>query len=94
MVMTQSAGYNISMAYTIAELPQELDAALRARARAEGKTLEQLASEALLSYANASIPRPKRDLSFFGSLSVEDAKAINDAHEFCDTIGDPADGSK
>ncbi len=82
------------MSLTIPELPTELDAALRERAHAENKTLEQIALEALTAFSRKLPSTPKRDLSFFGDMSDLDAQALKEAHEFCDQIGMPAVESK
>ena len=77
------------MEYTIRSVPKDVDIAFRARAKAEGKTLNDLAIEALAQRAgiNDNDKPPKRDLSFMGKLSAEDAQAIEDAHEYCESIG-------
>jgi hypothetical protein len=75
------------MQLTLPEIPEQLGDALRQRAKAEGKTVDQIALEAVMAYADSSIGAQKRDLSFMGNLSREDAKAIEQAHEFCDQIG-------
>jgi plasmid stability protein len=68
------------MQYTIRQVPRELDRALRARARAEGKSLNETAV-AVLAEALCAKPEVKhRDLSdLVGSMTQAEAKAITDA---------------
>ena len=71
------------MKYTIRNIPDALDAAMRERAMAEGKTLDQVVREAL---ARAAGP-PRRDLSDLVGSWREDAEfdqAVAEQH-------DPAD---
>ena len=52
------------MQYTIRGIPAEIDKALRRRARASGKSLNEVAVEALREGAGvAATPRKRRDLS-------------------------------
>lgn len=85
--MQASARYNAGMQYTIRQVPKNVDRAFRARAKAEGKSLNQLALEALALQAGVSAPskKPKRDLSFF-RMDAQDVDAIRKAHEMCDQI--------
>jgi plasmid stability protein len=57
--------YNQCMQYTIRNIPSNLDAALRRRAQEQGKSLNEVAIEALARGAGISGERiRKRDLSF------------------------------
>ena len=56
--------YNICMQYTIRQIPRVLDAALRRRAREQGKSLNEVAIEALVRGAGVGqIRERQRDLS-------------------------------
>jgi len=56
--------YNTCMQYTIRNIPNLLDAALRRRAREHGKSLNEIAIEALARGAGFGMQRdPQRDLS-------------------------------
>lgn len=56
--------YNICMQYTIRKVPNSLDAVLRRRAREQGKSLNEVAIEALARGAGVSGERSRqRDLS-------------------------------
>jgi hypothetical protein len=70
----------------VLDIPEALDHALRAQAQAEGKSVYQVAVEALEQRA-AMPPVKYRDLSFFGSMSEEDADAISNATTFLDQCG-------
>jgi plasmid stability protein len=55
--------YNLCMQYTIRKVPNSLDVALRRRAREQGKSLNDVAIEALARGAGVSGERnPQRDL--------------------------------
>ena len=55
--------YNLCMQYTIRKIPNSLDAALRRRAREQGKSLNEVAIEALACGAGVSGERSRqRDL--------------------------------
>jgi plasmid stability protein len=76
------------MQYTIRNIPGEIHFRLRRRARADGKSLNEAALEALqrglgIPESGGSVPR--RDLSFF-SIAEEDAEAIEQTHAFWDRI--------
>jgi hypothetical protein len=75
------------MQYTIRKVPKAVDKALRAKAKAEGKSINQLAIEALAQRAGvgSSVGAPKRNLSFV-RMHPEDIKAVRAAHEMCDQI--------
>ena len=65
------------MTLVLDNLPQQVDAALRARARAEGKSVDQVAVEALQSGLGLGGGGKRRDLSdIAGSLSPADAAAL------------------
>ena len=85
--MQASDEYNAGMQYTIRKVPKAVDKALKARARAERKSLNQLALEALAMRAGmaSAVERPKRDLSFV-RLHPDDVKAIEEVHAYFDQI--------
>jgi plasmid stability protein len=61
------------MQYTIRNIPEHLDAALRSSARASGKSLNEIAIEALERGAGISgAPRRQRDLSDIAGTWQED----------------------
>ena len=56
--------YTLCMQYTIRRVPEAVDSAIRARARASGKSLNEAAVEALTEGAGvAGAPRKRRDLA-------------------------------
>lgn len=71
--------YNECMQYTIRGIPASVDAALRARAKATGKSLNEAAVEALTEGAGVTdSARKRRDLAdVAGSWKPE--KAVDDA---------------
>jgi plasmid stability protein len=75
------------MQYTIRQIPKAVDRALRVKAKAQGKSLNQLALEALAQQAGvgSAVKKSKRDISFL-QMEPEDIKAIREAHEMCDQI--------
>jgi CO/xanthine dehydrogenase Mo-binding subunit len=76
------------MQYTIRQVPKAVDRAFRAKAKAEGKSLNELAIEALARQAGidqVALKKPKRDLSFL-RMEPDDVKAIREAHEMCDQV--------
>jgi plasmid stability protein len=76
------------MQYTIRNIPRDVNSALRRKAKAEGKSLNQAALEVLrrgLGIPDAGESAPRRDLSFF-SMSAEDALAIEQTHAFWDRV--------
>ena len=77
------------MEYTIRSVPEEVDLAFRARAKAEGKTLNDLAIEALAQRAGVvpKVGAKKRDLSFM-RMHPDDVKAIREAHDMCDQVNE------
>ncbi|MBI3299247.1 MAG: antitoxin [Elusimicrobia bacterium] len=67
--------------YTIRKVPASVDAALRAKARRQGKSLNAVALEALRTGAGVAEQVRHRDLdSFFGSWVPDEAadKALKD----------------
>ena len=59
------------MRYVIRGIPASLDAALRERARASGKSLNEVAIEALMVGTGlTSVPRKRRDLSDLVALAT------------------------
>jgi hypothetical protein len=81
--------YDACMQYTIRQVPAIVDRALRKRAKSEGKSLNQLALEALAVGAGVARAdgKPKRDLSFMRSRP-EDVEDIRAAHEEFEQIDD------
>jgi len=80
------------MQYTIRQVPKAVDKALRAKAKAEGKSLNEVAVEALktgLGLDDRNVP--KRDLAFLvGTLMPEDAKAMDEARELFEQVDEDA----
>jgi len=75
------------MQYTIRQVPKAVDKALRVKAKREKKSLNEAALEALKTGLGvADGPSKKvRDLSdIVGTLTAEDARAINDAVAWMD----------
>ena len=65
--------YNGCMQYTIRNIPDNLDAALRNTAQLQGKSLNEVAVEALVRGAGLSDqPIRRRDLSYIAGTWVED----------------------
>jgi len=74
------------MQYTIRNVPEHLDAALRAAARDQGKSLNEVAVQALTRGAGLEHQlRPRRDLTDVASTWHEDA-AFDSALAAQDTI--------
>jgi plasmid stability protein len=69
------------MQYTLRNIPKSVDKALRAKAKADGKSLNEAALEVMKSGLGVSDERgKKRDLSdLTGTMSKEDARAIERA---------------
>ena len=69
------------MQYTLRNIPKSVDKALRAKAKADGKSLNEAALEVMKSGLGVSDEGgKKRDLSdLTGSMSKEDARAIERA---------------
>jgi hypothetical protein len=64
--------------YTIRNIPDQVDRALRRKAKAAGKSFNQVALEALASGAGESL-KPKRNFSeVIGSLSEKEASLIEE----------------
>ena len=74
--------YSACMQYTLRNIPPNLDEVLRARAREEGKSLNEVALETLLAGLGlAGEPVKRRDLSDIAGTWIEDpeiAKAFED----------------
>lgn len=65
------------MTLTLANLPDELNDALHEKARVEGKSVDQVAVEAIHTGLGLAGPGKRRNLSdFAGSLSADDAAVI------------------
>jgi hypothetical protein len=78
--------YNTCMQYTIRNIPDYLDAALRASAREQGKSLNEVAVETMVRGAGLGDQRIKRrDLSDIVGTWVEDP-AFDEAIAEQDTI--------
>ncbi len=61
------------MQYTIRKIPRQVDRILRERARAEGKSLNQVAIEALQAATGTSgAPLRRRDLSDIAGTWIKD----------------------
>lgn len=71
--------YNECMQYTIRGIPETLDAALRERARAAGKSLNEVTIEALAESAGVTgVPRKRRSADGIAGRWIED-KAFDEA---------------
>jgi hypothetical protein len=66
------------MTLTLVSVPKELDDALRTRAQLQGKTVDQVAIEALCDGLGLSKTSRKRDLSEFAGSWVND-DAVDEA---------------
>jgi len=65
------------MQYTLRNIPPNLDEVLRARAREEGKSLNEVALETLLAGLGlAGEPVKRRDLSDIAGTWVEDPEIV------------------
>jgi plasmid stability protein len=65
------------MQYTIRQVPREVDAALRAKAKADGKSLNETAVAVLTEALGAKPKSKRRDLTdLIGSLSRAEAREI------------------
>ena len=63
IAISACAAYNECMQYTLRNIPEHLDTALRSSARQQGKSLNEVAIEALARGAGVSgQPRQQRDL--------------------------------
>lgn len=74
------------MQYTIRNVPDDVDLALRRRARASGKSLNETVLVVLrtgLKIRGSRRNARRRDFSFF-SMSKEDARVIEQTHAFWD----------
>jgi hypothetical protein len=74
------ASIQLSMQYTLRKIPKAVDAALRLRARRAGKTLNQVAVEAMIEGLDLGIQSPPRrsvrDLLGAGSKDPELEEAL------------------
>ena len=67
---------NTPRQYTIRNISESIDRALRQRAKSSGKSFNQIALEALAAGAGEPI-LPKRDLSFLiGSMDTQEAERM------------------
>jgi hypothetical protein len=65
--------YNVGMQYTLRQVPREVDSALRRKAKQEGKSLNEVALEALSRGAGIDQkPLENHDLDFAIGTWVED----------------------
>jgi plasmid stability protein len=65
------------MQYTIRQVPKALDRALRARAKSQGKSLNETTVEVLAEALGTKAMEQRRDLSdLVGSMTAADARAI------------------
>jgi plasmid stability protein len=64
--------YNAGMQYTLRKIPSEVDKALRRRARKEGKSLNEVAIEALSRGAGVETTAQNHELDFAISSWIED----------------------
>lgn len=65
--------YNAGMQYTLRAIPRDVDRAVRAKARAEGTSLNQTLVEVLRAGLNLAAPlQKKRDLSEFAGSWTQD----------------------
>ena len=65
--------YSVGMQYTIRDIPEEVDKALRAKAKAEGKSLNQTAVEMLTAAVGIGQAKRKyRDLSDIVGSMIRD----------------------
>ena len=82
--------YNECMQYTLRNIPETLDAALRERARVAGKSLNEVAVEALARGLGFSQERPRlRDLGDLAGTWRNDRafdRAISDQHAIDDEL--------
>ena len=60
------------MTLTIRDIPEPVESALREKARAEGKTIDQVALDAISAAVGAASTVKKRDLSDLAGTWVED----------------------
>jgi plasmid stability protein len=83
--MPAHAAYDAGMQYTIRKIPHEVDKALRRKARKEGKSLNEIAVEALARGAGVeTVVTENRDLEFAIGSWIEDPefdKTIDDQRQ-------------
>jgi hypothetical protein len=80
------------MQYKLRNVPTAVDRALRSRAKAERKSINQVALEALQAGLGLNgTKRRKRDLSFMGRLDDATLKAIEDVRASSERIWPDAD---
>jgi hypothetical protein len=70
--MQAHPAYTACMQYTLRNIPKEVDAALRRKARQEGKSLNTVAVEALRLVTGTKPPVKYRDLDFLAGTWVDD----------------------
>lgn len=87
VVVPACGRYNAGMQYTIRQIPKQVDQALRAKAKAQKKSLNEVTVEAIQrGLGLGPIGQPKRDLSFMGGMDDETARAIEEAHDWFDRV--------
>jgi hypothetical protein len=64
--------YSVGMQYTLRKIPSEVDKALRRRARKEGKSLNEVAIEALSRGAGVEMTAQNHELDFAIASWTED----------------------
>jgi hypothetical protein len=76
------------MQYTFRNIPKHIDKALRAKAKAQKKSLNQLGIEAFAREVGIPLEagKPKRDLSFMGGMDDETYRAIQAVREESERI--------
>jgi hypothetical protein len=74
------------MTITIEQLPAAVDRALAEKAAREGRNIQDVAAEAIAKGLGVATEKPAaRDLSeFVGSMTAEDAQAIEEAVRWTD----------
>jgi hypothetical protein len=66
------SAYSVGMQYTLRKIPRELDQALRRKARKEGRSLNEIAIEALVRGAGIDRDARNHDLDFAIGTWVHD----------------------
>lgn len=83
--MPALSAYTVGMQYTLRKVPREVDQALRRQAKKEGKSLNEIAIEALARGAGVNaLISTNHDLDFAIGTWIDDPefdKAINDQRQ-------------
>lgn len=86
LAITACIAYNHCMQYTLRKIPNSIDAVLRRRAHQEGKSLNEVAIEALARGAGATLERGRqRDLGDIAGTWRKD-RAFDQALAAQDTV--------